>query len=349
MKITFISGPLIPQKCGITDHINTLCLELCSLGHEVEKIEFEEFIDQFHSSINGHFSDFYSIQFAPYSFSTGGLSGNKLINLCKLLKFNNTHVNFHEIWIGEYKNASILEKLYGWKQKREIVSFIKRLNPNLVTSSNSASIYRLKKVGIDAKYLYLFGNFPPNDENDLIFDKINPNETNSLKVAIFGTLYENFPYDLLGKKLDEISRQLKRTIELNVIGLQRDNKGLHKLKIIADELSFNFKESGKLPSSSISKLISSCNLGISTTPLDVLGKSSATAAMLEHGLPILCYDDKDAPKNELFIFERFKNHVFNIDYNKSYNREIINTINSPKKICFNGVSYTANRLMELMS
>jgi hypothetical protein len=349
LKITFISGPLIPQKCGITDHINTLCLELCSLGHEVEKFEFEEFIDQFHRSINGHFSDFYSIQFAPYAFSVTGYCGAKLSKLGNLLKKRVTHVNFHEIWIGDYKKAPILEKLYGWKQKKDIHSFMRILNPRLITCTNSASLYRLKKSGIPAKYLYLFGNFPVNQKSSELNHNIQKNKTERLKVAVFGTLYEKFPYSELGKKLADISMQFKKQIQINIIGLQRDKNGLNKLKKIAEDFSFIFEESGKLSSSSISRLISRCHLGVSSTPYDVLGKSSATAAMLEHGLPILCYDDKDTPKNELFIFERFKNHVFMIDDHESDNHKILKIINSPQKNCFNGVSYTANRLLELMS
>ena len=349
MKITFISGPLIPQKCGITDHINTLSLELCRLGHEVEKIEFEEFIDQSHSSINAHFSDFYSIQFAPYAFSDTGFCSAKLCKLGNLLKKRASHVNFHEIWIGDYIKAPILEKLYGWKQKKEILSFMRILKPRLITSTNSASLYRLKKNGIPAEYLYLFGNFPLNQQCSELNHNIHQNKIERIKVAVFGTLYEKFPYTDLGKKLASISIELKKQIQINIIGLQRDKKGLNKLKNVAEDFSFIFKESGKLSSSSISRLISCCHLGVSSTPYDVLGKSSATAAMLEHGLPILCYDDKDTPKSELFVFERFKNQVFMIDDHESDNHEILKIINSPNKTYFNGVSYTANRLMELMS
>ena len=52
-------------------------------------------------------------------FQKHGLSGGSLIELAYALKGKKTHVNFHEIWIGAYPSATLKEKLYGWRQKRE--------------------------------------------------------------------------------------------------------------------------------------------------------------------------------------------------------------------------------------
>ena len=41
-------------------------------------------------------------------------------------------------------------------------------------------------------------------------------------------------------------------------------------------------------------------MGVSTTSYDVIGKSGATTAMLEHGLPVLAYDDGDTNGKPLY-------------------------------------------------
>ena len=51
-------------------------------------------------------------------------------------------------------------------------------------------------------------------------------------------------------------------------------------------------------------------MGVSTTSYDVIGKSGATTAMLEHGLPVLAYDDGDTPMESLFILINSKTKSF---------------------------------------
>ena len=74
-------------------------------------------------------ADIYSVQFAPYAFSPTGLSNKELSDFAKSLKDRNTHINFHEIWIGAYPNATWKEKMVGWRQKKEIHNFLKIAKP----------------------------------------------------------------------------------------------------------------------------------------------------------------------------------------------------------------------------
>ena len=87
--------------------------------------------------------DLYSLQYAPYSFSSKGIIGKPLIDLGKTLHDRKVHVNFHEIWIGDYSNAPVKEKLIGWLQKIEIRMFLKITRPALLTCSNAAALDRL--------------------------------------------------------------------------------------------------------------------------------------------------------------------------------------------------------------
>ena len=338
MKICFISGPYKPGKCGISDYISLLSAKIKNHGHQSQHIAIDE--SNTLSDIVGNLppADLYSIQFAPFSFSPTGLSKKRLLGLAKSLNGENTHINFHEIWIGAYPSAKWKEKTIGWLQKREIVKFINISNPITITCSNSAAIDRMKQSGIDCKYLYLFGNIP--------YSKTEQSKASTvLSVAFFGTLYEKFPYGLLAEKLNEISKSLNIPIHIKIIGRQRESSGLKEINKIGKKLSFVISQLGEQPSKAISKEFQNCDLGVSTTPYDIIGKSGVTAAMLEHGLPVLCYDDGDTPKNKLSIMQEYQDQVFLLN-DSSVTQKLFSFLKKPRKTFFDGVAYTTKKMLD---
>ena len=285
-------------------------------------------------------SDIYSLQFAPYLFSPKGVIGKTLIELAKSLNDKKSHVNFHEIWIGSYPNASIRERFTGWRQKGEILNFLKIANPCTITCSNSATLENLKSAKVDAKYLYLFGNISYSKT------EVKCNE-NSIKVAIFGTLYEKFPYDLLFERLREMSAIQKRKLQFRIIGRQRDGMGISLLKKLAQEFRIKIYEYGELSTDSISRELQNCDLGVCTTPYDIIGKSGATAAMLEHSLPVIAFDDGDTPKDKLFVMKNFEDQIFLLNENTCM-KKICSFMESERKPFFNGVKRTAMNMIDLI-
>ena len=341
MKLCFISGPYKPGRCGITDYVTLLCRELKKHVNICKRIT----IDRNHSfsdiSKNIIEADLYSIQFAPYAFSSTGLSKRGLNALAQSLKNRKTHINFHEIWIGAYPNASWKEKAIGILQKKEILKFINTLKPSLITCSNAAALDRLHQVKINAKYLYLFGNIPNSNEKEEVPLK-------DLQVAFFGTPYDKFPYFFLAEKLVEISKSSQKTVHIKVIGRQRERTGIKEIHRISKINGFNISHLGELSESEISKELKSSDIGVSTTPYDILGKSGATSAMLEHGLPVLAYDDGDTPQESLFIPYPFKDRIFLINDHSSVEK-LLQYIEKPRKSFFDGVAHTANKMLELVS
>ena len=95
--------------------------------------------------------------------------------MARILSRKKTLINFHEIWVGDYPGASWRESFLGWRQKKEVLKFLKILNPINIYTSNAAAIYRLRRQGINATYLYLYGNIPPSSKNEFVHDseKIN--------------------------------------------------------------------------------------------------------------------------------------------------------------------------------
>ena len=340
MKIHFITCPSNPRKCGITDYVNLLSKELEKNGHMVEVETIDSIKDFANVSKNLPRSDLYSLQFAPYAFSQSGLSGKGLITFAKSLANKNTHINFHEIWIGAYPKATWKEKTIGWLQKREIINFINICKPSAITCSNSAALDRMRQTGVDAKYLYLFGNIPysPSKKDDSL---------NRLNIVFFGTLYERFPYDQLVKVLFPISQSLKKQIHIKILGRQRDSEGLEYLKNVSQKHGFAISQSGELSISKISEELQRSDLGVSTTPYDILGKSGATATMLEHGLPILAFDDGDTPKSKLFVMNEFIDQVFLLNEDSTPER-MISFLQKTRKQFFDGVAHTAKKMLKII-
>ena len=340
MNICLLSGSYKPGKCGISDYIKLISGELQRCGNKCNHVALDEENTLSDIAQNLPYADLYSIQFAPYAFSSSGLSKKGLITFAKSLANKNTHINFHEIWIGAYPKATWKEKTIGWLQKREIINFINICKPSAITCSNSAALDRMRQTGIDAKFLYLFGNIPysPSEKHDSL---------NHFKVVFFGTLYGKFPYYQLAKVLFLISQSLKKQIHIKILGRQREGEGLQYLKMVSQKHGFAISQSGELSISKISEELQRSDLGVSTTPYDILGKSGATATMLEHGLPILAYDDGDTPKSKLFVMNEFIDQVFLLNEDSTPER-MISFLQKTRKQFFDGVAYTAKKMLEIV-
>jgi glycosyltransferase involved in cell wall biosynthesis len=340
LKILFITSPSKPRKCGITDYLDLLSKELEKQGHQVLTQTINSPVDFGNFSTDLSAIDLCSIQFSPYGFSSNGISGPYLKSFANALSGKKTHLVFHEIWIGAYPKAKIKEKVMGWRQKREILKFVKLLNPSVIFGTNSAAIDRLKREGIHAEYLYLFGNIP-----------LSPipagSQKESFRVAFFGTVYENFPYEKLDGFFSALSKIYAKKIEIVLIGRQREDEGTARVLSLCKKNDFLIEKTGELSSDSISIILQKCNIGVSTTSYDVIGKSGATTAMLEHGLPVLAYDDGDTPMESLFIPDQFKDQIFLINDDSSAVK-LLQYMEKPRKSFFDGVAHTANKMLELV-
>ena len=339
MKICFITGHKESKQCGIADYVELISHELEKLGHEIERYLINKDSEELNDL---HKADLYSIQFAPYAYANNGMPMTILNFLANKLKNKKVHLNFHEIWVGTYPRANWKERGIGWLQKNLTLGFINDCKPAWITSSNAAALDRLKQLGISARFLYLFGNIPYSDNS-----KIKP-KGKTLKVAFFGTAYTDFPYDKLGKIFSTLSKISGKKLEIILIGRQRENAGSDQLYSICKKNEFLVERTGELSTNLISELLQECTLGVSTTPYDVIGKSGATAAMFEHGLPVLAYDDGDTPQKSLFIPDQFKDQIFLMN-NDSTVKKLIHYMEKPRKSFFDGVAYTAKKMLELVS
>jgi len=339
LKICFITGQKESKQCGITDYVELITKELEKLGHEIERYFISKDCGALTDLPN---ADLYSIQFAPYAYANNGMPKTILNFLAKELCSKRVHLNFHEIWVGAYPRANWKERGIGWLQKKLILGFINKCKPAWITSSNSAVLDRLKQAGVPAMFLYLFGNIP------YLANSRVTTKRQTLNVAFFGTLYADFPYDKLGNFFSTLSKTCGKKLEIILIGRQREDAGSCHLYSMCKKNEFLIERIGELSTNLISEKLQECSLGVSTTPFDVIGKSGATAAMLEHGLPVLAYDDGDTPQESLFIPDPFKEQIFLINDHSSVEK-LLQYIEKPRNSFFDGVAHTANKMLELVS
>jgi hypothetical protein len=262
--------------------------------------------------------------------------------LANKLKTKKVHLNLHEIWVGAYPRANWKERGIGWLQKMLILGFINKCKPAWITSSNAAALDRLKQAGVPAMFLYLFGNIPYSAN----FKVTTKGQT--LNVAFFGTHYTDFPYDILGDFFSNLFNTSGKKLKIILIGRQREDAGSDHLYSMCKKNKFIIERTGELSTNLISEKLHDCSVGVSTTPFDVIGKSGATAAMLEHGLPVLAYDDLDTPQESLFIPDPFKDQIFLINDHSSVEK-LLHYIDKPKKSFLDGVAHTANKMLALVS
>ena len=339
MIICFIAGDQNPGQCGITDYVELLAQELEKLGHQTIRYFIKKDCGELN---NVPIADVYSIQFAPYAYSNNGMPMKTLFFLARKFQNKRVHLNFHEIWVGAYPRARWKEKGIGWLQKNLILGFINKCKPAWITSSNAAAIDRLKRQGIPVRFLYLFGNIPNSTASKVT------NTGQTLKVGLFGTPYIDFPYDKLGDYFLTLSKACGKQLEIMLIGRQRESGGTDRILSLCKKNNFLIQTTGELSTNLISEQFQQCALGVSTTPFDIIGKSGACAAMIEHGLPVLAYDDGDTPQESLFIPYPFKNQIFLIN-NESSTKKLLQYLENPRKCFFDGVAHTANNMLELIS
>jgi hypothetical protein len=339
LKICFITGQKESKQCGITDYVELITQELEKLGHEIERY----FINKECGALTDlPKADLYSIQFAPYAYANNGMPKTILNFLAKELCSKRVHLNFHEIWVGAYPRANWKERGIGWIQKKIILGFINKCKPAWISSSNAAAIDRLKQVGVPAMFLYLFGNIPYSANSQTT------TKEQTLKVAFFGTSYADFPYDKLGNFFSTLSKNSGKKLEIILIGRQREDAGSDHIYAMCKKHEFFIERTGELSTDLISEKLQECALGVSTTPYDVIGKSGATAAMFEHGLPVMAYDDGDTPQDKLFVLKEFEDQFFLLNEKKCV-ENLISFLSKERKPFFNGVKRSAKDMINLIS
>jgi hypothetical protein len=318
LKVVFLCGSLEPGKDGVGDYSMRLATEMIKLNFTVALIalndqhingkvfetkQFENNLEIPQLRLPSEWStgkrfeyakdwisrfnpDWISLQFVIFSFHPKGLPFGLSKQLLLLARGKRWHIMFHELWLGMDINATRKNRLWGWLQKNIIKKVLVDIKPALIHTQSRFYQVQLTKMSFDAGYLPLFGNIPNQypDNSDKSLSHIN--SSNKIRLVHFATVHAGAPIDEFAKEVARYSNEMDIQISLTFIG----RSGPEQNKWIESFESQNlFAESlGELAPASISELLSSSTMGISSTPIILAEKSGSIAAMLEHGLPVLC-------------------------------------------------------------
>ncbi|WP_264565362.1 hypothetical protein [Flavobacterium sp. N3904] len=339
MKIIFICGSLEQGHDGVGDYTRRLAGELIRQGHEILLIAIydqsidtisEEFQESEGSIIQvlripnstkpnvrfakskQYISDFnpewLSLQYVPFSFQKKGLPFGLASQLYKIGRGKKWHIMFHELWVGMDQESPLKHKLWGNLQKYIARKIIKKLAPNAVHTQSVLYQSQLEKIDCIPSYLPLFGNIAviENNVSDISVNK------DYLNFIVFGTIHPNAPVKEFISELAQYGQINKLKIKLNFIG--RCGAELNRWVFLCQEQNIEFKVFGEQNSDTISKALSNADWGVSSTPWRQIEKSGTVAAMLEHGLNVICVarswtPDTDIPSGVLNGIVEYKENT----------------------------------------
>ena len=299
MKIIFLADSDQPRMSGVGDYTLNLCNSLQRQGHHgiVKSIGSPTSVARsgLADLVQSEQPDWVSIQFVPYAYAKRGLVHPRTLPWDRLRGKVGTHLMFHEVWIGSHHGASLRERAVGLLQRELIKSAISMIRPDIVHCSNPLYSTMLARAGIPNSILPLFGSLPISSARDDPYaddlQRLKPGTTRSdwMIVVFFGNIYptKNLPAILawLHNRCMRFGKDLLVVSLGNCPAAEATFSSLSACLEAKDRLHFLIK--GRQDASILSRLIVSADCGLSTTPFNIIEKSSSAVTFVEHGLPVI--------------------------------------------------------------
>lgn len=324
MRIRFLTNTIEPGRNGIGDYTLRLASDCERRGHATEIVAFrdrhaeavlgaentlrlpkdlspEARLQEFAKWQGGRSGpDWASLQFVPYGFDDKGFVGGWTAPLLEMMAGAKRHVMFHEIWIGQENSAPLRHRAIGAIQKWQIMRLLKSLAPRVAHTSNEFYAGLLGENGCPAKVLPLAANIevhPRFDaaEREGFLNKLGiANRQDVCLAGTFGALYPEWnPEPILHAMRDSAARHGKKLV---VISCGRIGAGEPVWDRIRAVEGISSARLGELPPAQISAILQELDAGFCASTYELRGKSSATATMLEHGLPVIVSRFENTPE-----------------------------------------------------
>lgn len=245
--------------------------------------------------------DVISLQYVPFGYQKKGLPFFLAYRLSKIGKYN-WHLMFHELWVGMETNARLKMKIWGYLQRLLIARTIARLKPSVIHTQIPLYHHQLSRLGTNPRLLHLFGNI---NIPETLTKKVAKDDLN-INVLIFGNIHYGAPIEKFADEVYDWCMANGKTCQFFFAG--NNGPEYFKWKNVLESRKFETITTGFLDNDELVKLFSKCDIGISSTPQLLLGKSGSVAAMIEFGLPVVCisrewkvngFEDADCLSNSL--------------------------------------------------
>lgn len=315
MKILFLCGCLEPGRDGVGDYVRRLGLELAQQGHYTAGIALaDQFLTEEQSTSQsteaGEFpvlrlpavwsagrrferarqrvADFdpewVSLQFVPFSFQAKGLPFLLGRQLAPLGAGRSWHFMFHELWVGMDEESAPTYIWWGRVQRLLIKALLTRLRPKVIHTQTPLYHSHLARLGFKSKLLPLFANISNSQEQA---DKAaaSPSPAEGVGIVAFGTIHPGARIAELAHDAAQYAAEHAVPVSLTLVGRGGEEQAQWAATWQAAGLPVHVL--GEQSPEQISTALRAAALGVTTTPLALIGKSGTAAAMQEHGLPVL--------------------------------------------------------------
>ena len=316
MKIAFLCGCLEFGCDGVGDYVRRLAGELAAQGHQTAGIALnDEYVTQEVLAVEAGFTllrlpaawpssrrvahikqwvaifdpEWLSLQFVPFSFHPKGLPFGLGKQLEQVGHGRMWHLMMHELWVGMQHEAPTKHVWWGKVQRYLIKALIARLQPKVVHTQTRLYQAQLAKLRVESQLLPLFANIARADSQAQagpeLPQALHTQAQATIKLLMFGSIHPGAPVAAFVHDVAQYAAQATPVV-LTLVG----RCGPEQAHWVAawEGAGLPVELLGEQTPQRISEALASASLGIATTPLAQIEKSGTTAAMLEHGLPVLC-------------------------------------------------------------
>ncbi len=356
MRILFLCSSLELGRDGVGDYTRRLSGELVKAGHECVIVAVNDcyalsrqepvFAESFkklqiptlfrlpklkswshrftiiRSLVHYFDPDWISLQYVPHGLQEKGLPFPFAWHLGGLGARALSHIMFHELWVEP--RGGFQKKILSLLQRRIVSMLWHNLQPKVVHTSNPYYASRLESAGIPCGELPLFGNIP-------VVQRECPRRVDEWVFVFFGSLRRGWEPEPLLSKIESAraasGKAACRFVSIGRLGMvgellwdRMENAGYRK---------FSFHKRGELPPPEISHALQSADFGIAVSPLRLLGKSGAVAAMREHGLPVIVNNLQSKKTKEDFAIQEQEGSRKHADPVVASRAFLTNRLNAP--------------------
>lgn len=316
MRILFLCGGLEPGRDGVGDYTRRLAAECVRLGHECRIVSLNDQtapgteerdyvrcpaaapwparVEKARGVVQAFRPDWISLQFVPYGFQPKGMPRRLARGVKAIAGETPLQIMFHELWIGSADRARLKDRLVGTLQRFCIARLVRTLRPAAVHTSNPTYVALLRKIGVGARLLPLFGNIPvaaggPGFPGELARAGIAAAERGAWWLGLFfGTLHPQWePQPFLDILLSAARKAGRRAGLISVGRMGAAGGAIWEGMRREHGDKITFVDFGEQPGERISALMKLADFGVAASPWNLVGKSGSAAAMLDHGLPVI--------------------------------------------------------------
>lgn len=325
MNIVFICSSLEPGRDGAGDQTRALAGELIRQGHRavaiamyerniaepVEGVQEAEGVflptlrlpaalsasyryERIAAWTNRYKPDWVSVQYVGFGFHRYGMPWEMMFQLRRAIGPVKLHLMLWELWCGMAVCASRKERLLGAVQKVFLKRLLAALKPHNVSTSTFNYAVDLRRIGVEANLIHVFGNIPPNNYgSDQDWDEVAANSTllplrdrpdGWLVLGFFGAVYPCPGLEQLLQTAAGAASQMKRRLGVLAIG---HGRGQDVGVFVQSIPGAAYWKTGPLAPAMVNRAMQLVDMGVVTTTAAGLTKSSTAIAWLERGVPIL--------------------------------------------------------------